>query len=228
MNKKIIVVAFVLLFSILCVSDVFAANGDVVYDGKQIKVNSNADFADLLPGETISYEITLANNGSKRTDWYIANNVLSTFEDGKAKGGAYTYSLSYNGTELYNSENIGGQGIAGLKQLNDETNGKFFYLGSLDSNGNGKLTVKVGLDGESQANDYMEAMADLELRFAVEEENVRVDKKVVRHYYQPKTAIENKTGEKDMQNYYLLIGASMIMMAASAGYLLTSKKEVRR
>ena len=76
MNKKFIVVLFALLLSMLCVFDVFAANGDVVYDGKKISVNSKADFADLLPGETISYEITLANNGSKRTDWYIAKNVL--------------------------------------------------------------------------------------------------------------------------------------------------------
>jgi hypothetical protein len=72
----------------------------------------------------------------------------------------------------------------------------------------------------------MKAMADLELRFAVEEENVKVDKKVVK-YYQPKTAIEGKTSERDLNSYYLLIGASMVMMAASAGYLLTCKKEVR-
>jgi hypothetical protein len=90
MNKKFIIVLFSLVLSILCVIDVFAANGDVVYDGKQINVNSKADFADLLPGETISYEITLANNGSKRTDWYIANNVLSSFEDSDTKGGAIT------------------------------------------------------------------------------------------------------------------------------------------
>ncbi|MBR0420238.1 MAG: hypothetical protein IJI66_13845 [Erysipelotrichaceae bacterium] len=226
MNKKFLIVLFSLMLSILCVIDVFAASGDVVYDGKQIKVNSQADFSDLLPGETISYEITLANNGSKRTDWYIANNVLSSFEDKNAKGGAYTYALSYNGNELYNSENIGGKGVDGLKQLNDETNGKFFYLGSIEPSGNGKITVKVGLDGESQANDYMNALADLELRFAVEEENVKTEKKVVK-YYQPKTAIEGMTSERDLRNYYLLIGASMVMMAASAGYLLSSKKEVR-
>ena len=45
--------------------------------------------------------------------------------------------------------------------------------------------------------------------------------------YQPTTAIEGMTSEKDRHSYYMLIAASMVMMAASAGYLLSSKKEVR-
>ena len=61
------------------------------------------------------YTITLKNSYSVATDWWMWNNVIRGFEESKAaaRGGAYTYRLSYtapNGavTSIYDSETVGG------------------------------------------------------------------------------------------------------------------------
>ncbi|MBQ6149223.1 MAG: hypothetical protein IJI83_06745 [Oscillospiraceae bacterium] len=230
MNKIFKLVMCSLLLSLLCMNIISAADGGVVYDGKKIKVTGEADFRELLPGEEVSFNVVLSNTSNKKTEWYISNEVLSSFEESKNKpsDGGYTYKLSYNGKELYNSENIGGKDLNGLKQLNDETNGKFFYLGSLDPKATGTISVTVGLDGESQANDYMEAMADLQMKFAVEEEKASkiTSKKTVR-YYMPNTGIEEAAQKKELTAYYLIIAAAMIMMSASSAYLIHTRKEAR-
>ena len=50
----------------------------------------------LQPGDGITFRIVLKNEYSGGTDWYMANEVLSSLEDsqGVAQGGAYTYTLT--------------------------------------------------------------------------------------------------------------------------------------
>lgn len=223
MKRIISVLLISLLFSLVCLNAVGAADGSVVYNGRKIVVNGEENYGNLLPGETIAVEFEIRNEANKKTNWYIANDVISSFESaGAAKDGAYTYSLAYNGNELYSSDKVGGSGLEGLKQINDETNGAFFYLDSLEPNGSGKISFKIGLDGESQANDYMEAIARLQLRFAVEEEN-RTEKTVTKvRYYIPTTGVNGVDRSDSYSMYYALMAISSLIMTASAAYLFYS------
>ena len=73
---------------------------------------------------------------------------------------------------LYSSENVGGDGKGGLPEqgLHEATDSleDFFYLDTLDAGGEGLITLKVCLDGETQGNAYQDTMAKLQMNFAVE------------------------------------------------------------
>lgn len=140
---------------------------------------------DLQPGDTMTFKVDLRNTSSETTVWYMRNEVLQTLEKQQsiAKGGAYTYVLTYIGPKgtrvLYDSEAVGGSdedgagavvdGNIGLKQatvaLDDE---KYIYLDNLSPGAKAQMTLKIGLDGETQGNDYQDTLARVELGFAVE------------------------------------------------------------
>ena len=133
----------------------------------------------LQPGDEITFRVALKNEYSGDTDWYMANEVLSSLEDSQkvAQGGAYTYILAYrNGAgediTLYSSENVGGEGKGGLSEqgLHEATDSleDFFYLDTLEAGGESLITLKVCLDGETQGNAYQNTMAKLQMNFAVE------------------------------------------------------------
>ena len=133
----------------------------------------------LQPGDEITFRVALKNEYSGDTDWYMANEVLSSLEDSQkvAQGGAYTYILAYrNGAgediTLYSSENVGGEGKGGLSEqgLHEATDSleDFFYLDTLEAGGESLITLKVCLDGETQGNAYQDTMAKLQMNFAVE------------------------------------------------------------
>ncbi len=155
-------------------ADNFAANG-ITDEAKN----------DLQPGDTITFKVNLKNTSSDTTAWYMRNEVLQTLESQQsiAEGGAYTYVLTYIGPKgnrvLYDSEAVGGSdedgegavvdGNTGLEQatvaLDDE---EYIYLDNLGPNTSAQMTLKIGLDGETQGNDYQDTLARVELGFAVE------------------------------------------------------------
>ena len=237
--KKMSKIFLAILFAeIISLRTVYAATGQAVYNGRQITVTGMANEQNLLPGQTVTVDMEIVNQSSNTTNWYISNEVLSSFEDSsseKASGGGYTYVLSYNGTDLYNSNKVGGT-EEGLKQLNYETDRKYFYLGTLAANGKGNLTMKVGLDGESQANAYELASAALQLAFAVEEEEParqqtsNPEKKTVRvRIYVPNTGAE-QIGILERQHtfYYLIVCLCILVMSVSGGYLVYSHRKENR
>lgn len=60
----------------------------------------------LQPGDDITFTVTLKNEDSGDTNWYMSNEVLQSLEDSSnASGGAYSYLLTYSGksTPLYDS-----------------------------------------------------------------------------------------------------------------------------
>lgn len=140
---------------------------------------------DLQPGDSMTFKVNLRNTSSETTAWYMRNEVLQTLESQQtiAEGGAYTYVLTYIGpTEtrvLYDSEAVGGSGEngggsvvdgnTGLEQatvaLDDE---EYIYLDTLKPGAEAQMTLKIGLDGETQGNDYQDTLARVELGFAVE------------------------------------------------------------
>ncbi len=155
----------------------------VEFTGNQLKSNFKPlDLVDaiygLQPGDSITVNLMLSNADRSKTDWYMSNQVISSLEDSQkeAKGGAYTYQLSYTDskgviTALYDSENVGGEKDSSTGPgLHEATDGleEFFYLDRLAYGGSGQITLKVALDGETQGNAYQDALADLQMRFAVE------------------------------------------------------------
>ena len=154
------------------------------FTGEKIESNfTSASIADeilqILPGDTITLEVSIQNSFEDETDWYMTNEVLKTLEESKdvAEGGAYTYILSYEGAdgtvkELYNSDTVGGEGdvtadLEGLHQATDSLE-DYFFLERLDKSEKGTVKLFVKLDGETQGNDYQDTLARLQMNFAVE------------------------------------------------------------
>ncbi len=145
------------------------------FDSNKIAVS----VSEMEPGDTVTFSVDIHNESDISTNWYMSNDVLSSLEDAQsvAENGGYTYLLTYtdvNGEEsvIYSSESIGGEkdtsaGV-GLNEATDSLD-EFFYLKTLEPGDNGKVYLKVGLDGESQGNIYQDTLAKLMMNFAVED-----------------------------------------------------------
>ena len=212
--KKIIV--SLLLVTLLVIGSVATAYGEsyngpdglyVTYDGKALTSNLNlADILDeLQPGDDITIKVTLNNNADGETDWWMKNDVIKTFEEStEASGGAYTYVLSYNGEELYNNQNLGGDAVVNDKVGLEKADGSledFFFLEMLTKGQTREVVLKVALDGETQGNAYMDTIANLDLVFAVEP---RATKEVI-----------VKTGDTTVILPYIAMGlAGLVLLIA--------------
>lgn len=164
--------------------DYIGGNGWYVrFVGNKMESNfKSSDIADaissLQPGDSIAISISLENNDTSATDWYMTNTVLQSLEDSQkvAEGSAYTYILTYKNskgenTTLYSSETVGGENVTAAGEgLHEATNGleDFFYLDELDSKAKASISLKVALDGETSGNTYQNTIAKLQMNFAVE------------------------------------------------------------
>ena len=153
--------------------------GTYTYTGGRIKTSNASSIQDAIaglePGDSFTINQTYINDSDVDTNWYIENQVLKTLEEqSEAKGanGGYTYILTVGGTEVFNSDTVGGSNgpdsKEGLKQATDATS-EWFYIGTLKPGESGETTLYVALDGESQANVYELTSGELEIRYAVEE-----------------------------------------------------------
>ena len=181
--KKYVVTFFAVCLVLALGINAMAASrtvtGDVTFNGKSLSTSyTNADFVNaalaLQPGDDLTYTITLKNNHSQETEWWMLNRVLESFEQNSvAKGGAYTYHLEYSGPNnsrvLYDSETVGGE-TAGNEGLTAATSAltNYFVLGTLKMGQSATVTLRVKLDGETQGNTYQSTLADLNMRYAVE------------------------------------------------------------
>ncbi len=151
----------------------------VSYNGSAMTSDYNVDKSTILgifPGDTVSYQVTYANNSDKAADFYMSSDVLKSLEDdtdGNTSGGGYSYSVSYTlsgtTTSIYSNDTLGGDNadIVGLNQATDNKN-TYVYVGRLSAGQSGLVTINVVLDGNSQDNSYMTKLATLDIRFGVE------------------------------------------------------------
>lgn len=144
------------------------------------------EVATLQPGDSIEIHVAVKNSSKRDADFYVSNEVLKSLEDSSlAKGGAYTYVLTWKGngdpTTLYSSENVGGRRSSGegLREATDNMD-QFFLLDRLSRGGEGLITLRVALNGETQGNDYQNTLARLQLNFAVEGVDEGESRRVVR------------------------------------------------
>ncbi|SCZ80996.1 hypothetical protein [Pseudobutyrivibrio xylanivorans] len=134
-----------------------------------------------MPGDTIEYTITYVNATDEEADFYMNANVLDSLEDGNS-GGAYSYRITNNDKDLFNSNTVGGDGAAvvGLKQVSGNS-GLYFSLGTVGKKSatthSGKVKVLIQLDGDSQLNSYGNKDASLEFFFKAEPTSSAVEKR---------------------------------------------------
>ena len=181
--KKLIglLTTFVLLLSLTVTA--FAADHKadwtVEYNGKELTSTFDADtvngiLSKMVPSESAVFTVTLKNSGSKKTDFWMSNEVLKDFAENAQAGGAYAYKLTYNGTSLYDDEVVGGdEGISddifGLKEATEALK-DFFYLGTLSPGQTGTVELSIKLDGPTVRNAYQGTTAEVNMIFAVEDE----------------------------------------------------------
>lgn len=153
----------------------------VSFNGSSIKANyKTSDLTktavEMLPGDSLTYEIGLDNSADYTASWYMSNTVRKSVEDNSAaKGGAYTYDLRFvssDGSEtvIYDSASVGGEGTQGLEEATENLDGNqlnsYFFLGNVASGKSGTVRLTIALDGETQGNDYQDSLADLRMKFA--------------------------------------------------------------
>ena len=134
----------------------------------------------MQPGDETVAVLELTNKNSSATEWYMANEILSSLEDSAegAGGGAYTYRLAYTApdgaqTVLFSSDTVGGSGNEAGEGLHSVSGAlaDYIYLGTLAKGQKGTVELTVALDGETQGNSYQDTLADLTMNFAVELSN---------------------------------------------------------
>lgn len=214
----------------------FAAAGDVTFtaDGK---LTDNFDigevFRGLEPGDSATYTVNIHNRNSKTTRWYMSNTVLKSLEDGyKISGGAYTYVLTYTGprgttTTLYDSRDRANNYVGGEQSgskvpvgLHEATSNleNFFFLDTLNSGENGKVTLYVALEGETQDNSYQNTAAKIRMNFAVEPSNSNTTNR---------TAVKTRD-ENNLLPYYIgMIVAGLLFLYLALDAYTDRKYSVR-
>lgn len=191
MKKKFCSLFLILLLtagSVLTVhaEDYVGGNGWYVrFVGDKMESNfKSSDIADAIssiqPGDSITISISLENEDTSASGWYMTNKVLQSLEDSQkvAEGSAYTYILTYKNSKgeeetLYSSENVGGErenvsrspeGLHGATSSLED----YFFLEEIASKGKASISLKVALDGETHGNTYQNTIAKLQMNFAVE------------------------------------------------------------
>lgn len=199
----LIAALLVLAMSISALAENHAGNNDwLVTFTADKKMSSNFqskvwddNLTGLQPGDYTDLTVKIKNDNENTTDWYMTNKVIHSLEDTRKDdnglvGGAYTYVLKYQGNDgsapvvLYSSDKVGGGKYnkdAG-EGLHEATNAldNWFYLDTLKNGEGGTVTLRVGLDGETQGNDYQDTLADLEMNFAVELRTTEENKKKIK------------------------------------------------
>ena len=178
----------------------------VTYTGSDFDSTYKAEkskLTNVMPGDTVEFSVDYKKGTDSDANFYMSADVLKTLEDGATDlGGAYSYKiLSSNSDQpIFDSETIGGDNtdVIGLDQVNSG-DGAYFSLGTLGSGNQGTVTISIALDGNSQSNDYMSKLAELEIKFAAEPTSDDLDNQI---QYKTKTKINsivNKIFNRDKQ-----------------------------
>lgn len=187
--KKITVLLLALMMTLAMAQIAMAETydgGTYSYNGSTItnsKANAAIDkeIAGLQPGDEMTFTFTYKNDSDQSTEWYLENTVVKTLEEqSSAANGGYTYELINNGKKegkvtIFSSSAVAGDENAdpdkkntGLKSATDAT-GDWLYIDTLAAGQSGTTTLKVALDGESQANNYETTNGQLRINYAVAE-----------------------------------------------------------
>ena len=181
----------------------------VTYTGSKLEStydSSKATITDTLPGDTIEYSVDYINGSSSAANFYMSADAVKTLEEGAtATGGAYSYKITYTGSDepLFDSETIGGDSddsvdsVIGLNQVNGNED-SYFSLGSVAAGESGTVTVSITLDGNSQTNNYMDTLAELEIKFGAEPTSESEGDSIINHSSVVKNIVNTISGETEI------------------------------
>lgn len=253
--KKIVKLLLPLVLVLLMTTQAFASTADYTgEDGwhvvftKENKMEStfgSKDFDDdiygMQPGDNVLFTLTLENQNEATTDWYMQNAVISSLEDSRdiSSGGAYTYRLAYinsagEETVLFDSETVGGDTIGNAGEgLNEATDAldEYFYLDTLTTNQDGRITLEVALDGETQGNDYQDTLANLQMEFAVELTQIDREDDTPRPSSTPtpnRTTVVKTGDETNLVPYIIAALVSGVLLLFFAVFSLRRRKNEQR
>ena len=204
----------------------------------------------LQPGDYTDIVLTLKNENKETVDWYMTNKVIKSLEDTRDQeglaGGAYTYILTFKNTTtgeekiLFSSEVVGGDSVSaageGLHEATDaldqDSTGEYLFLDTFNSGEGGTITLRVGLDGETQGNDYQDTFAELEMKFAVElketEGGNEPKKETKTKTIVKKRTVVVRTGDETNSVPYLIAaGISGLVLLLLAVYSLRERRRQR-
>ena len=192
------------------------------------------DIGRLQPGDDITFTVNLKQEHPTSCDWYMANEVLKSLEEGVASGSAYSYYLTYTSPAgvtrvLYDSSRLGGDDSD--EGLGDATSGlkDFFFLDNLKKDQTAQVQLVVGLDGETEGNAYFDTLARLKMKFAVEMDTETTSS--------TKTTTSSRTtvqtgDDTNLFPFFVAMAVSGVLLLALAVYSLRTRKreekEVRR
>ena len=148
---------------------------EVTYTGSDFDSTYNsakASISNTMPGDTIEFNVTYNNGTNEAATFYMNADVIKSLEEeSEANGGAYSYKIlnSTSSIPIFDSETIGGEAtdVVGLNQVSSKE-GAYFSLGSIPAGESGVVTVAISLDGNSQNNNYMSTLAQLQIKFGAE------------------------------------------------------------
>ena len=236
MKKKLITLMLTALMTLVIAMPVmaehyFGGEGWAVLFTSQKKMESNFTsssmtdtLTNLQPGDDATFTVTVNNQYPGLTHWYMSNKVIQSLEDAsknsQTAGGAYTYRLTYRSASgatkvLFSSDDVGGEMTDEEIQnagegLHEATNAleDYFFLDDLNQSGAGVITLFVGLDGETQNNNYQDTLASLQLNFAVEVEDELLTP--------PPPRVPDTGDTNNMLIYFILIGVAGVLMLVVA------------
>ena len=198
-------------------------------------------FTGMIPGETRSEEFTLSNQDDRELRFYINASVLSdlTNDNISASGAVYTITLLRDGEEFYRGIIGGVEGT--LKDLNSGNISQNQLIASLKKGESSRITMKIGIDGESMNNDYQNTVGQLRLEFNVEQgevatpDDVVIKKENVIYVEKPVKKTTEKKKDKtileristgDTTAVGLL--AVIVFISGAAGILIIKRKGVKQ
>ena len=193
----------------------------------------NAYLSGMQPSDEATVEFILKNNYSQTVLWWMTNDTNETFENDKeynrdsVSGGNYTYKVTYNGSELYNSDLIGGEVGEGDQQgLDGATNSLdqfFFELGDIAPGQSKSVTLYFKLDGETQKNNYQDVLGKLMVQFGVELPNNDKEERIT-YIYVPYTGDSSRLALYVVLELLLLL----ILLAVTWRYIAYRRKQEAR
>ena len=182
-----------------------------------------------------SVEIFLVLEGELR--FYINASVLSdlTNDNISASGAVYTITLLRDGEEFYRGIIGGVEGT--LKDLNSGNISQNQLIASLKKGESSRITMKIGIDGESMNNDYQNTVGQLRLEFNVEQgevatpDDVVIKKENVIYVEKPTEKKKDKTIlERISTGDTTAVGllAVIVFISGAAGILIIKRKGVKQ
>ena len=152
-----------------------AGNDSIVFDGNAkefvhtIGGDAENGFENMLPGESRTLTMELANDSSEELKFFMSSDILkSDIAEQGDRNAVYDFSIANNG-EVFFQAVIGGDNedniSVGKEFLQEDNN---ILLATLAKGEGCEIAITIALDGDSMENSYMSSAGNLVFQFSAE------------------------------------------------------------